>query len=266
MLQARPAAVRQVLIDALAQIDDKRATRALARRALLDLHPRLRESAARALEGRPREGYEPVLLSGLRYPWSPAATHAAEALVFLDDRHPVPQLELLLRQPDPRLPFTARLGDKETLVVREVVRINHQNNCMLCHPPVSGSGKELVQGWVPGSERTPKRAGHAPAVIGFGFGYGIDFQVTSVHADTTYLKQDFSVTQPAPLDLHGGPSEQRFDYLVRVRRATPQELQLLGEANVGQFRSEAREAVLFALREITGREYPPEKAAVAARP
>ena len=264
MLQARPAAVRKVLIDALAQIKDERATRALARRAVVDLHPRLRELAARALEGRPREDYAPVLLQGLRYPWSPLATHAAEALVFLDDKQSVPQLEALLRQPDPRLPFAVREGGKETLVVREVVRIHHENNCMLCHPPVAGDGKGLVQGWVPGSDRMITRPSRSPA-FGGGYGFGADWKQTNVHADTTYLKQDFSVLQPAT-DKDGKASAQRFDYLVRVRRATPQEVQRAAELKAVRSPTESQEALLFALRELTGKDHPLDGPAPGAAP
>jgi hypothetical protein len=261
MLQARPAAVRKVLVDALAQIDDRRATRALARRALVDLHPLLREAAARALAGRPREDYAPVLLTGLRYPWSPLATHAAEALVFLDDQPAVQQLEALLRQPDPRLPFVVRQDGKETVAVREVVRISHQNNCMLCHPPTS-TGEELVRGWVPGSERAPRPGRRA---FGFGgYGLGAMIEQTAVHADTTYLKQDFSVLQPA--DRDGKASAQRFDYLVRVRRATPQEIQSAAELKAVRPPTEVQEALLFALRELTGKDHRLDGQAPAAAP
>jgi HEAT repeat protein len=72
-----------------------------------------------------------------------------------------------------------------------------------------------------------------------------------VRGDVTYLRQDFSVQQPV-LDVPGPQPtfvNMRFDYLVRVRRATAD------EAKAPPARTyEQREAVLFALRELTGRD------------
>ena len=125
------ARARRVLVDLLARIPGRKASVALAGRAVFDLDPGIRESAVLALKGRPSDEYRPVLLAGLRHPWPPAADHAAEALAELRDRAAVPELISLLEQPDPGKP--TRRG--EHLVVREVVRLNHQTNCLVCHAP-----------------------------------------------------------------------------------------------------------------------------------
>src|SRR5205814_2638722 len=38
---------------------------------------------------------------------------------------------------DPRVPVTKELEGRKVAAVREVVRINHHRNCMLCHAPAS---------------------------------------------------------------------------------------------------------------------------------
>src|SRR5207248_1679073 len=70
-----------------------------------------------------------------------------------------------------------------------------------------------------------------------------------VRADSTYLKQDFSVMQP--VEDHGEwPTYQRFDYVVRTRKTSGRELYLLARQEKSD--QETRSAVLFALRELTG--------------
>jgi HEAT repeat protein len=243
LLQAENAPVRKVLVQVLGEIKDRRATQALAVRAMMDLSPEVREAAARQLADRPREDYEPLLLAGLRYPWPAAATHAAETLAFLKDADALPQLVTMLDQPDPALPFTVRQGNRETSLIREVVRINHLSNCMLCHPP-SFVRTDFIRGAVP----TPGQPLPAPATTPQYYENGSVF----VRADQTYLRQDFSVMQP--VEPHGEwPKFQRFDYLVRTRVATPQETHLALQKKFDGTANEAHAAALFALREISGK-------------
>ncbi len=242
LLQAENSPVRLIMVECLGQIKDPRATQALAMRAMTDLNPDIREAAARQLVERPREDYEPLLLAGLRYPWVPVAVHAAETLAFLKDKEAVPQLVKMLDQADAYEPFTARQGNKETTVIREVVRINHLSNCLMCHP-ASLVRTDLVRGAVP----TPGQPLPPPSTPSQYYDNGSIF----VRADTTYLKQDFSVMQP--VTNHGEwPEYQRFDYVVRVRKPT-----LFETENIAQMKRDgkltgSREAVLFALREISG--------------
>src|SRR5262249_17690022 len=196
--------------------------------------------------GRRPEECGAVLLAGLRYPWAPVASHAAETLAFVGDKGVVPELEKMLREPDPARPFTVRQGEKATTVVREMVRINHLSNCLLCHPPSSDrSGRGLGAGPTPGKSLPP------PGYLGRG--QGAD-PPPLIPADTPFLRQDFSVMQPVP-DPGQWPAYQRFDYVVRTRPATPDEVRRASETSPSAARNEAREAVLFALREITGKHY-----------
>ena len=142
VLMPEDAPLRRMLVDLLAEIPGARATAALAKRAVFDLDADVRRAAVTALKERDGGHYRPVFLGAMRYPWAPAADHAAEALVTLGDRHAVPELISLLKKPDPSLPVT--YNGRHT-VVQELVRTNHFTNCLLCHPPAL-TGKEPVVG------------------------------------------------------------------------------------------------------------------------
>jgi len=74
-----------------------------------------------------------------------------------------------------------------------------------------------------------------------------------VRADITYIRQDFSVQQPAPTPGTTNLTNQRFDYLVRVRLLGSKDAKKLA-AEVKELASyPQRDAVLFALRELTGK-------------
>lgn len=232
--------IRLVLVEQLAAIRHPSSSQALARLALFDVAPEVRTEAIQALSLRPRDDYREVLLSGFRYPWTPVADHAAEALVTLDDRGAIPGLRQLTSEPDPALPFR----DPEqgnALVVREVVRINHFRNCVMCHA-ASTSTDDLVRGPVPDPARPLP-----PLFTYYGSMPGGDLVV---RADITYLRQDFSVAQPVEKSAPW-PKMQRFDYLVRNRPLDPAETARRSRPEPIDYPQ--REAVLYALRELSGK-------------
>ena len=223
MLQVENQPVRLVLVEALAGIDGQQATHALVARALYDLSPAVRQAAVKALQDRPVAEYRAALLAGLRYPWPAVADHAAEALATLNVQSAVPELMDMLVKPGPEK------AQAKTALVQEVVRINHQRNCMLCHAPSFSPG-DPVRGAVPG-----KNSGNS-------YSQGEIF----VRADVTYLQQDFSVMQPAT-QAGAGPAFQRFDYVIRSRKPTPREVPLPQSL-------QQRAAILFALQELTSKQ------------
>jgi hypothetical protein len=125
-------------------------------------------------------------------------------------------------------------------VVRELVRVRHLRNCYLCHPaaPVL---EAPVGGLVPLDGHTVPNLyyGQAPTDGRF------------VRADVTFVRQDFSVVQPTA-DSWPALDRQRFDFLVRTRPGTPAEVARQKEPPASY---PQREAVLFALRELTGKDY-----------
>jgi sugar lactone lactonase YvrE len=234
MLMAENEAIREVLIDQLSGIKGAAASVALAQRALYDLHPRVRQLALEALRKRPVEEYRKVLLDGFAYPWAAVADHAAEAVVALQMKDAVPQLLSFLDRQDPNMPYE-KPGQGQ--VVREIVKINHPRNCLLCHAQ-SVNNEDKVRGQVPTTDQSL-----TPPYYGGTTG-------TFVRADVTYLKQDFSI--PLAVKNPGvWPGVQRFDFLVRERKATPLDKVAARKASDGPA-SQHKQALFFALRELTG--------------
>ncbi len=238
---------RQALVQHADKFQHPAATAAIARRAIFDLDPEVRLSAIECLRKRDPEQIAPMLVIGFQYPWGPVAQHAAEAVTSLQLTEMLPNLLKLLDQPDPDAPFLQIIDGRQTEVVRELVCINHVQNCLLCHPPAS-HGDAIVPGPIP----LPSRS------IGGGhYGKGGSGQITmvqepggpSVRAEVTYLKQDFSVMQPV--------TQLRLDYLVRIRPLNSAEQTALDKKQKTaspQAISEHKQAILYALRSLTGRD------------
>jgi hypothetical protein len=232
MLQTEDDSVRRMLVGSISATKGPSTTAILAQRAIFDLSPSIREAAVKELKARPTSEYRDVLLGGLRYPWAPAADHAAEALVALKDRDAVRRLVGLLDQPDPRAPTRTKDGK---WVAPELVRLNHLGNCLLCHGP-SASENDLARAIVPlrGEELPVPNCGTLEGYF--------------VRADVTYLKQDFSVMQ-AVEKPDKWPKMQRFDYLIQNRELSADEAERLTKERKATYPQ--REAVLWALRELT---------------
>jgi hypothetical protein len=239
LLQPEQPWLRQLLVEVLAQIDGPAATAALARRAVFDLSPEARTEAVAALRVRPSGDALPELLAAYRHPWSPAADHATEALVALDTKLALPALAELLDAPDPCAPATAADGKP---MVRELVRINHLRNCLLCHAPNAASVSR-TSAEVPGLVPSPDEPIDRFSLVYYSRGMG-DF----VRADVTYLKQDFSVMLPVA-NPGKWPAEQRYDFVVRERPATADELRTARPADYPQ-----RKAMLLALQALSGKD------------
>jgi hypothetical protein len=121
--------------------------------------------------------------------------------------------------------------------------MNHMSNCLLCHAP-SLSKDDLVRGRipVPGQEMPPAYYGATTGQF--------------VRADTTFLRQDFSVVQPVP-NPGKWLGQQRYDYMLRTRKATTKEVAFhmaLQKEKKLDTPYMQRDAVLFALRGITGKD------------
>jgi HEAT repeat protein len=235
MLQAEGRDVRRISVQLLRDIPDPAATDALVRWAVFDLDPANRAAAVDALRERDRAAVVGKLVVLLRYPWPRAAEHAAEALVALDAKEAVPDLAAILPLPAPDAPAPSGLPNEARSFRRELVRVNHAKNCLMCHTPSAGEA-DLVRGAIP----DPTRPIAPPVTPGY-YREGSRF----VTASETHLWQDFSAVQPVP-DPGPWPAQQRYDYLVAVRPARAGE----ESREPGAYRA----AVLWALRELTGRD------------
>jgi hypothetical protein len=224
----------------LSAIRGPNASVALARQTLFDLSPQVQQAAAQALMTRPREEYRQTLLDGFRYPLPAVADRAAETLTAVEDRGAAADLEKLLDRPDPAAPV---YNEKKQWVVAEVVKVNHLRNCVLCHAPAKDRD-DPVLGFV------PQQGEPIPT------GYDMDRAGGFVRADVTYLRQDFSFMEDVP-DPGQWPARQRFDYIVRQRELTDQEI--TDRAKPAKSYPQ-REAVRRALEKLTT----PEDRAVGA--
>ena len=234
MLQVDHPRLRVELIEVLKESGTEKGIELLARRAKFDLTAEVRLAATKALAAFEPEQYRQYLLDGFDYPWAAVAEHSAEALVRLDDTGALDELVELLRAPNPNLPQRNQQG---VFVKREVVAINHMKNCLLCHAPSTGvqdRGRAVVPSW---NEPLPRLYYHAP-------------RGSFVRADTTYLRQDFSVMQE--VEDHGPwPKQQRYDYVVYSKEMTNEQARDYFQDHRNP-ENKQREAVLFALRELTG--------------
>jgi hypothetical protein len=245
MLQPESADMRGTLTYCLSAITGRNATVALARLAVFDPSIEIRKAAACALGNRRAEDWRCELLAAFRYPWPAIADHAALALLAAEDPSVVADLVDLLDEPDPSAPYVSEQGK---WTVRELVRVNHLRNCFLCHAP-STDERDAVRGLVPTPGQRISRALYYQSREG-----------VFVRADVTYLRQDFSLMHPVK-DHGAWPEQQRFDYLVRERELSREEVAKRALVDPVKARKQAipdrqiypqREAVLYALRELTG--------------
>jgi hypothetical protein len=249
VLAPESAFMREGLVNILVEIPHPVATRALAQLAVFAPEPSVRQAAVKALKERDKQDATDTLLAGLRYPWPAVAGHAAKALVELGRTDLVPNLVDMLGEPDPRLPVTKKVGGKEVIEVKQLVKLNHNQNCLLCHPPAGSDTPKMVVS-------APMPAPNKP-IPSFSQGYGKSkFKSEGeilVRVDMTYLRQDFSVLLQVP-NAHPWPEKQRFDFLVRTVTLTPAQAKLFQDQlqpKAGAY-TPYQQALLLALRGLTG--------------
>ena len=248
--------IRLGLVKYLAGISHAEATRALAKVAIFSAEDVIRQRALDALKVRRERDYTDILLAGLRYPWPDVARRAADALVKLERTDLVPQLVDLLDEPDPRAPVVREENHKPRQEVRELVRVNHHRNCLLCHAPANTGtvASDTLTAAVP----VPSDPLPSPSQ-----GYQNSLPDILVRIDVTYLRQDFSMFQ-AVADANPWPEMQRFDFLVRTRALTDKEADSFRENLIPKepgVLSPYHRAALTALRELTGRDTAPNSEA-----
>jgi hypothetical protein len=242
------AAMRRGLVKFLAGVSNADSTKALAKLAIFSQEEEVRNAALDVLKVRRERDYTEVLTQGLRYPWPAVAKRASEAIVKLERTDLAPQLVDVLEAPDPRGPAVRETGGKKETVVRELVRLNHHRNCLLCHAP-GNTGNLPIETVV---AEVPIPGQPLPS---FSQGYQQNgLPDVLVRIDVTYLRQDFSMLLPVA-DAQPWPELQRFDFVVRTRVVTDKEAEThreqLSRDDAGP--SPYHRAALAALRDLTGR-------------
>jgi hypothetical protein len=300
VLAPETVAVRLGLVRHLSKTAQVDATKALARVVLFSAEDEVRTAALQALKLRREKDYAPTLAEGIRYPLPEVAKRAADALIRLECTDALPRLVDMLDEPDPRLPVTEETEGKKIAFVNELVRVNHHRNCMLCHAPASTDRPDPQANVVPPILTTklttvPKEVKSAdndgkdtitvvselvqvqsvrfaptltaqvplpneplPSISDGGYGRGSSPDIL-VRIDVTYLRQDFSMMLPVH-DAAPWPDQQRFDFLVRRRVLSPEELedwQRNTPKPVAGSTTPYQRAILHALRELTQRDTAP---------
>jgi hypothetical protein len=232
------------------------ATKALARLAIFSPEDEVRSAAIESIKPRREKDYTEILMSGFTYPLPAVSKRAAEALVKLERKDVLESLVQVLEAPDPRLPAKV----KDATVVRELVKVNHHRNCVLCHAP--GNTENIPDGILTVAVPLPGEPLPKPSQGGYQSTPPPSPDIV-VRLDMTYLRQDFSKMMPVA-NPEPWPEMQRFDFLVRTRTLTAAEAQAYEacceEDEPGRL-SPYHRAALFALRELTGRDTEPTAAA-----
>jgi hypothetical protein len=231
LFQVESPKLRLLLVEVLERIDGPAASQTLARRAIFDLDEAVRAAARRGLIDRDSGEYEEVIARGLNYPFTPvvhearrtrAELRAAKEAASKSGDQPsagTASAPDASESPSPDevaalLVDRAHVSDPysygQLWVVDELVKVNHLRNCVLCHA-TSHESTEPLRGQIP----TPGQ--ELPQI------YYNSNKGNFVRADVVYLRQDFSVMLPVA-NAKPWPEVQRFDFFVRTRPATSQEL------------------------------------------
>lgn len=235
-----------------------RATKELVKLAIFDLSSDVRTAALDALKDRPKEEYGDALIHGLRYPLGYVAEQAANAIVVLRRTDLLPDVAAVLGETAPGDPYPVH-GNKTVYVVREVVRVNHLRNCLLCHAPAEVGNEDEVPGLVQVSN-APRRSGYSGTLT---VAQEIANGEHGVRADVTYLRQDFSLMM-ANDQKDANSVIQRFDFVVRTRVVEGDELNerwKVKDARSPEFLSANQKASVHVLRKLSGRDAPPTREA-----
>lgn len=253
ILGAESAAFRVSLARFLANVPNAEASQALARLAIFAPEPEVRSAALVSLKNRPAGEYTGILLQGFEYPLPAVAERSADALVTLKRKDVAVNLIKVLDQPDPRLPVKKDVDNVEVHVVRELVKVNHHRNCLLCHAP--GNTQDVPKGVL----RVPVPLPSEPLPTVQYYQSEPPAPNIVVRVDVTYLRQDFSMLMPVN-DAKPWPDRQRFDFLVRARELTPKQAAEFRELAAKQTAGEPspyHRAAIDALRRLTGRDAEP---------
>jgi hypothetical protein len=252
MLAPESAELRLGLVKYLTGVAHVEATRALARLAIFSPEDEVRLAAIDSLKVRREKDYTDIILRGLRYPWPAVAKRSADAVARLGRTDLVPELLAMLEEGDPRLPATKDVEGKKVSFVREMVKVNHHRNCVMCHAP--GSPENVSGNVISAEVAIPGQPLPQPFE-----GYRQSSPDIMIRLDVTYLRQDFSARLPVE-EAHPWPDAQRFDFFVRERELEADEVETYREKltpkGAGVI-SPYHRAALTALRDITNKDTAP---------
>jgi hypothetical protein len=146
---------------------------------------------------------------------------------------------------------------KKIASVREMVKMNHHRNCLMCHSPAASGTPN------PNAITAEVAVQGQPLPSPSEGGYRQSTPELMIRLDVTYLRQDFSASLPVS-EAHPWPEAQRFDFFVRERKLTDVEAAEYREKITPKEEgvpSPYHKAALAALREMTGKDAAPTASA-----
>ena len=122
----------------------------------------------------------------------------------------LPVLVSLLKLPDPAGPLTIH---KNRHILQDVVRLNHLNNCLMCHPEAARANEPVLgvdpvvtlpvrlqtQAMMTASQRVTSGHGHGSSAVSVSVPTTVSSTVQLpllIRGNITFLRQDFTVRQP----------------------------------------------------------------------
>lgn len=261
ILGPEPLEYRIGLVQFLGKIPHVEATPAIARLALYSEEAEIRREASIILKSRREKDYDGVLRAALRYPYPQVAERAMDLIARLDRKDLAGELVRLLEESDPRKPIP--VNNSKSSKIRELVRIRHSENCLLCHPPIRSDHEPLLAGNLATLRQRHARGWQEPIKgiplfdRNFSGFYNSSNQISgpAIRFDIVFLKQDFSVT----LSTDNGKTKDRFDFVVRERTISESEAAAYEKAlaTKANFRNPYQRAAITALRELTKQDVAP---------
>ena len=152
ILQAQLPLIRTRIVKPLSLKEDEESIQPIADRALFDTSKEVRDLALYELKLHPPEEVRERLMNGFEHVWEPVAVNAANALVELNDELRLDDLRKKPNMPDPHAPYQDQEGNWK---VRELVRVNHLRNCLMCHAPVVDPKVSPSMAAVPEPKKAP---------------------------------------------------------------------------------------------------------------
>ena len=188
---AEDVPLRLILVDMMADIPGKAAGVRLAQRAVYDLSPEVRTAAIDALRQRPAGQARRTLVDALRLPVARGGRPRRRRARGARRPRRRPTLGGPPGQARPGRPVATKTGSS----VHELVRVNHVQNCLLCHVPAVGRDPVTdVDPFTHRPSQTYDPGYHGPTIPGGG--NGVWANKVLIRADVQFLRQDFSVTFP----------------------------------------------------------------------
>jgi hypothetical protein len=185
-------------------------------------------------------------------PATPAPTATAERALEVPERAPAGQPRQPVQRELNRLPVEEAPAPR---LPAQEMRERAPEPRLAAERPLPEK-RALVGGHNRGEERNLAAdvRPNEPRVLGTPLTLAASLSPLLIRGDITFLREDFAVLLPVTLSPDAPPVNLRFDFMLRTRDANKEERAILRTGGSEPSSYPQREAVLFALRELTGKD------------